>query len=68
MFVGGAVTFVKKAATFIGEGSLAIGRLFKTAMTFIGRGSLAVEGRGKASGACTGGACIGRAFIDGAAC
>jgi hypothetical protein len=30
-FVGGAVTFIEGAVAFIGEGGLAVGRLFKTA-------------------------------------
>jgi hypothetical protein len=45
VFVGGAVTFAAGAAPFIGEGSLAVGRSFKTAVTFVGRGSSAIGGR-----------------------
>jgi hypothetical protein len=39
------VTFVGGAVTFVGEGSLAVGRSFKTAVTFVGRGSSAIGGR-----------------------
>ena len=65
VFVGGAMTFIKGAATFIGKGSLAVKRSFKTAVTFIGRGGSAIGGRGKASKAYTDRACAGGASIDG---
>ena len=58
------MTFVEGAATFVGEGSLAVGRSFETAVTFVGRGGSAVGGRGEASGACTDGACAGGASAD----
>ena len=35
-FIGGAVTFIEGAVTSIGEGSLAVGRLFKTAGVRVG--------------------------------
>ena len=58
------MTFINKAVTFVGKGSLAVKRLFKTAVTFIGRGGSAVGGRGEASGACADGACAGGAGVD----
>ena len=63
VFIGGAVMFVKGAATFIGKGSLVIKRSFKIAVMFVSRGSLAVKSRGKASKAYTDGACVGRAGV-----
>ena len=74
------MTFIGGAATFVGEGSSAVGRSFETAgvrlyccwacggLYELGcRGSLAlVKGEGEASGACTGGACADGAFAGGA--
>ena len=59
------MTFVNKAMTFVGEGSLAVKRSFKTAIMFIGRGGSAVGGRGEASKAYTDRACAGKASADG---
>ena len=59
------MTFISRAVTFVGEGSLAVGRLFEIAVTFIGRGGSAVGGRGEASKAYTDRACAGRASVDG---
>ena len=58
------MTFINRAVTFIGEGSLAVGRSFKTAVTFIGRGGSAVGGRGEASRAYMDGAYAGGASAD----
>ena len=44
-FIGGAITFIKGAVIFVGEGSSAIKRSFKTATIFIGKRSLAIGGR-----------------------
>ena len=59
------MTFVGGAVTFVGEGSLAVGRSFETAVTFVGRGGSAVGGRGEASKAYTDRACTGGASADG---
>ena len=64
VFVGGAVTFIKGATTFIGEGSLAIRRSFEIAVIFVGRGGSVIEGRGKASRAYIDGAYAGKASAD----
>ena len=63
--MGGAITFINGAVTFVGEGSLAVERSFKTAVTFVGRGGSAIGGRGEASGACTDRAYTGKASADG---
>ena len=65
MFIRGAVIFIKKAATFIGKGNLAIRKLFKIAIIFIGRGGSAIKKRGEANKTYTDGAYTGKAFTDG---
>ena len=59
------MTFVNRATIFVGEGSLAVKRSFRTAVTFIGRGGSAIGGRGEASRAYIDRAYTGRASIDG---
>ena len=54
------MTFVGGAATFVGEGSLAVGRSFKTAVAFIGGAVMFVEVAVMFIG--RGGSAVGRSF------
>ena len=82
MFIGGVITFIGKAIIFVDKGSSAVGgRLFRAVRAklyycWVGcRGlyklscyrSLAlVKGKGEASKAYAGGACVNRAYTGGA--